>query len=131
MCLPLSGTWKVFELSPSYGMDGFGPQGSGFGLMVGTLWYASCVISAGFACPVQKTFHIGLVTGIVFPNDHVKEFGGSSHLEDWTITAWNYKDLRDDVFAEVVSKALSRLAINYNFVVDRMSSELRDNSPLE
>lgn len=129
MCLPLSGGWQAIALCRAHDCSGgwsIGPQTAGVSLMAASVYYASCYMSVGFVCPVVKNFDIEFVIDVVLPDGHKSALAGVGHSSEWSVTAWNYKAVRDESFAEVVSEALMSLAIQYSGMAAERLLELSE-----
>ncbi len=123
MCLTLIGIWEVIavRVPPLSGTWAEGTGGAGAQAIV--YWAVFCSISAGVACPVIKKFHIILTTDVVLPHGQTRKLHGSGDSGEWSMTAWRYKAIRDEAFAEAVSEALMAMANQYSEVEAKMSLE--------
>lgn len=118
MCLPLSGRWQIVGLCPAgqgcFEWTAVGPQGAGIALLGVFTWAGSCSVSVGILCPVIQSYDLGFVTGVVMPDGRIQGLVGAGHSEEWSVTAWKYKDVRDRILVEVLSEALIGMAISYS-----------------
>ena len=78
-------------------------------------------------CPVVKNFDIEFVIDVVLPDGHKNALAGVGHSSEWSVTAWNYKAVRDESFAEVVTEALMSLAIQYSGIAAEKSLQLSES----
>ena len=123
MCLPLSGEWHVNarQVAP---LSGTWLEGSGnAGAQAIVYWAVFCYASAGVACPVIKKVHLEFSTHMVFPDGRIRVLYGSGDSGEWSMTAWRYKAIRDEAFAEAASEALLVLVDQYSAVYAEMSLE--------